>query len=169
MTKKLNMEAPWYSYQKKIAALFEHDRDIIVGPVEMNKATETYEMGIEVRNHQKFIALDTLLRKEVSFGNVKLVITLYDEENATNSVNTMMLYNTLFSDNPLVRDIIVNKDFTNTDHEFIRFEPEVIQFFNDDISDYNGNWSGLAQDIAKEIFYSPSESRIHFCTAPKIF
>ena len=32
------------------------------------------------------------------------------------------------------------------------------------ISDFNGNWSGLAQDIAREVFTNDS-SGIHFCTA----
>ena len=40
-----------------------------------------------------------------------------------------------------------------------------MQFFDDDISDFNGNWSGLAQDIAREIFGSEM-CGVHFCTAP---
>ena len=30
-----------------------------------------------------------------------------------------------------------------TAHGFVRFQPEVIQFFGDDLYDYDGNWSGL--------------------------
>ena len=58
------------------------------------------------------------------------------------------------------------EDFTGTRHGFVRFRPEVVQFFHDDISDYNGNWSGLAQDIAGEIF-DQELLGIHFCTADK--
>ena len=45
---------------------------------------------------------------------------------------------------------------------FVCFKPQVVQFF--DISDFNGNWSGLAQDIAREIFGDEMRG-VHFCTA----
>jgi hypothetical protein len=63
-----------------------------------------------------------------------------------------------------VKDIKDVVDFTGTRHGFVRFQPEVIQFFHDDISDYNGNWSGLAQDIAREVFEGEYRG-VHFCTA----
>ena len=46
----------------------------------------------------------------------------------------------------------------------VRFKPRVVQFFDDDISDFNGNWSGLAQDIAREVFGAEMRG-VHFCTA----
>ena len=50
------------------------------------------------------------------------------------------------------------------EHTYLLFKPEVIQFFDDDIYDYEGNWTGLAQDIAREVFADETRG-IHFCTA----
>ena len=46
----------------------------------------------------------------------------------------------------------------------MQFEPTVIQFPNDDLTDPEGLWSGLAEDIAAEIFDIGDEA-VNFCTA----
>ena len=163
--RKLTISAPWYEFQKKVKALFERDPQIIVGDIYEPEGREVdYAFDIEVLNHEKFIALDRVIPGIKEFGNVTLGIVLYDEENI-NAVNAGVdLYKTIFSGNPIVKDVRDAVDHTGTHHGFVRFVPEVIQFFNDDISDFNGNWSGLAQDIAREVFTNDS-SGIHFCTA----
>ena len=65
-----------------------------------------------------------------------------------------------------MKDIKEVSDFTGTRHGYIRFKPEVVQFPDDNIDDFSGNWSGLAQDIAQEVF-SDEMYGIHFCTADK--
>lgn len=161
---KLIIEAPWYTYQKKLCALFERDFSIIVGQVyEVNDGCVDYGIDVEVRDHEKFVALDRILPKTKTFGNVVLGINLFDEENTCDADIGIELFKTIFKDNGIVKDIKAVEDFTGTRHGFVRFKPEVIQFFHDDISDYNGNWSGLAQDIAKEVF--EDAKGIHFCTA----
>ena len=60
-----------------------------------------------------------------------------------------------------IKDVV---DLTGTRHGFVCFKPQVVQFFDDDISDFNGNWSGLAQDIAREVFGDEMRG-VHFCTA----
>ena len=162
---KLRLEAPWNTYQKKVKALFERDPDITVGEVcETEDGRTDYVFDIEVRDHDKFLALDRLLPKERKFGNVTLGIILYDEENRDVADESISLYETIFKGNPILKDIKDVVDQTGTRHGFVRFQPEVIQFFDDDISDFNGNWSGLAQDIAREVF-SEGYRGIHFCTA----
>ena len=124
----LKLEAPWYSFQKKVKALFEQDPDFKVGEIiEPNDGKLNYAFDIEVRNHQKFLALDRVLPKVKTFG----------------------------------REAV---DQTGTPHGFVRFRPQVVQFFDDNIADFNGNWTGLAQDIATEVFASECRG-IHFCTA----
>jgi len=161
----LKLEAPWYTYQKKVKALFEQDPDIIVGDVnELTDGKTNYAFDIEVRNHEKFVALDRVMPEVVEFGNVTLGITLYDEENSVITEDGIEIFTTIFKGNPLVEDIKDVVDFTGTRHGFVCFKPQVVQFFDDDISDFNGNWSGLAQDIAREIFGDGLRS-VHFCTA----
>lgn len=156
--------SPWYEFRKKVNALFERDPDIIVGEICENRDGQTnYNMDIEVRNHAKFLALDQVLPKVKTFGNVTLGITLYDEQNNLKGDNGIDAFKTIFDGNPIVKDIRIAQDLTGTMHGFVRFRPEVIQFFADNLSDYNGNWSGLAQDIARELF--DDVAGIHFCTA----
>ena len=163
--KRLILEAPWYTYQKKVKALFERDPAIHVGEiVEPEDGSSDYLFDIEVRDHEKFLALDRVFPKCVQFGNVTLAINLYDEENGSEADDVLALYETIFKGNSIVKDVRMAVDQTGTKHGFVRFQPEVIQFFDDDIYDYEGNWTGLAQDIAREVFADETRG-IHFCTA----
>lgn len=162
---KLRIEAPWYTFQKKVKALFDKDPDITVNDVvESDNDEEDYSFDILIKNHEKFIAMDRLLPKLRKFGNVILKVYIYDMENSNDVNPVLSLYRTLFDKNPIVKDIVENVDPTGTAHDYVRFQPEVIQFFDDDLSDYSGNWNGLAQDIARELF-DRSYWKIGFCTA----
>ena len=161
---KFDSEAPWYTYRKKLNALFQEDPDIIVSDIyETEDGEVPFGIDIEVLDHEKFVALDRILPKVKTFGNVSVGITLFDEENTCDADIGLELFETIFKGNPIVKDFKDAVDLSGTRHGFVRFRPEVIHFFHDDISDYNGNWSGLAQDIAREVF---EDARgIHFCTA----
>jgi hypothetical protein len=165
MKKNLKLEAPCYTYQKQVKALFERDPEIKVGDVILPEdGRADYLFDIEVRNHEKFLALDRVFPKCVQFGNITLAINLHDEENDAGADDVLALYETIFKGNSIVKDVRTAMDHMGTKHGFIRFQPEVIQFFDDDIYDYEGNWTGLAQDIAREVFANETRG-IHFCTA----
>ena len=161
---KVSMEAPWYTFQKKVSALFEKDPDIYVGEIFQpeDDSEVTYAFNIEVKNHEKFVALDRVIPGTKVFGNVVLGIVLYDEEN--NDVHPgIKLFETIFKGNPIMKDLKVRTDAAGTDHVYVRFQPEIVQFFDDDTSDYNGNWTGIAEDIAREVF--DNTWAVNFCTA----
>ena len=83
---KMHIEAPWYSFQKKIQALFGGDPDIIVNDLIADEDGEAdYVLNIEVRNHKKFAALDRVVATYKQFGNIIVKIALFDEEN--NGIN----------------------------------------------------------------------------------
>ena len=160
----MKLMPPWYTFHKKFKALFENDPDINVGDVREGNETN-YAFDVEIRNHEKFIALDRVLPRVKTFGNVALEIVLYDvENNADDFTDRIELYRTIFKGNPIIKDVKEVKDFTGTPVGFVRFQPEVVQFFDDNIGDFEGLWSGLAQDIAKEVFDQETVG-IHFCTA----
>ena len=161
----LKLEAPWHTYQKKLNALFGSDPDIIVGDIyEIDDILSDYAIDIKVMNHAKYTALDRVLQKSKMFGNIIVLINLFDMENNNSHAFDIDLFKTIFNGNPIVKDIKDVVDRAGVRHGFVRFQPQVIQFFHDDISDYNGNWSGLAQDIAKEMFDDDTRG-VHFCTA----
>lgn len=158
------LEAPWYSFRKMLNALFEFDPQVTVGEVrEADGNGADYILEIEVANHDKCAALDRALPYEKHFGNVVLQIRLIDTENGGENQD-VELYRTIFSGNPIVKDIRQLTDFAGVVHSYIRFQPEVVQFFDDDISDYNGNWTGLAKTIAETVF-EKNHHNVNFCTA----
>lgn len=161
---RVSLEAPWYSYCKKLQALFKLDKDIRVGDVlDFHDDEYSYVIPIEVRSHRKFIAISRLIPEKVSFGNVHVRMDIFDEENTENITDEVSLYETLFDGNPIVKDIRTVTGLGGVQYSYVRFQPEVIQFFDDNLADYNGNWTGLAQDIAREVF--SASPAVNFCTA----
>lgn len=160
------LETPWNTFQKQVNALFEQDDDIIVNDIEPSDREDVnYVMSIEVRDHEKFLALDRVIPKVKRFGNILLEIQIFDEENTLLS-SGIDIYKTIFKGNPIVDEVHEALDLYGISHGFVIFKPEVVQFFDDDISDINGNWNGLAEDIAREVF-EDDMSGVHFCTAAK--
>lgn len=168
MNKIVKLSAPWDTFQKMVKALFENDKDVNVGALLVDDGGKyNYILPIEVKNHEKYLALDRVMPACKTFGNIMVGIQIYDEENSiTGSIGD--LYKKLFEGNSILDSVIVTPDFAGTEHVYVQFAPEVVQFFDDDTSDYNGNWNGLAEDIAVEVFGEEMTSPfIHFCTAAK--
>ena len=162
----MQLSAPWYEFQRKLASLFAGDADIEVGdliPKDMDDEGH-YVININVKNHEKFVALDRCLISDRNFGGVNVQIILYDLENNQDYEGTELM-KTLFKGNLNVAAIEDVVDRTETKHCFVCFKPEVVQFFNDNIDDFNGNWNGLQEDIATDIL--SCSWNVHFCTAAK--
>lgn len=162
---KLFLEAPWETWCKELKAIFKYDKDIEVSDIyEPENGMDTdYGVAIMVSNHDKFIALDRLMPRMKVFGNVTLGIDLFDEHNI--EVNIADIFKEVFAGNPIVDSIQTRTDQTGTDWNYVLFKPDVIQFFDDDLTDYNGLWSGLAEDIARDVFEENGRG-VCFCTAP---
>ena len=152
---------PWYIYQKQVKALFEHDPQIIVGEIYQQENGKDYAFDIEVRSHEKFLALDRMLIRFRLFGNVALTINLFDEENADGGA-PIDICRALFDGNPIVESIEDIVDLAGTHHGFVVFAPKVVQYYADDLRDINGNETTLAQDIAREMF--KDLDGVNYCT-----
>ena len=162
--REFSVEAPWYTWRKKIYKLFELDPEITVANDFNEIADRVYQLDISTTNHEKFIALQRVLPHTKAFGNITVLHHLIDDS-GVNPTSSIEVYETLFQGNPILKDVKDVVDVFDTHHGYVRFWPQVLQFFNDDLTDYNGNWSGLAQDIARELFDNLSID-VTFCTAP---
>ena len=160
--KNTKIAPPWVTYRNMMAALFERDPDVEVSNV--YKDNDNYAVDVEIMKHRKYNALAKLLPEKVEFGNVVLKLFIYDEENSVEP-DQAALYRDAFENNPIFDYVEDMTDVTGTHHYFVMFEPQVIQFYNDNLQDPNGNWSGLAQDLAKEIFRNVQLGTT-FSTAP---
>lgn len=160
------LSPPWEEFAKKVKALFDGDEAIKVDDLYKSEdEAGCYILPIGVKKHEKYVALDRAMPKEHVFGNITVFIQLYDEENYEDIEEDAKLYAAIFEGNPHFKDTKAVTDMVGCVHTYVRFEPQVLQFFNDDLSTYDGNWSGLAQDIAKELF-ADDYRIVNFCTAP---
>ena len=156
---EVKLSAPWETYTRKLRALFSTDDEIEVLDVDSD-----YRLVIIAKNHRKFDALCQLLPPTKTFGNVTISICIEDQDENENA-NYSQLIEDLFKDNTHFKEVKKVIDATGTEHDFVMFYPEVLQFFNDNMFDYNGFWSGLAQDIARDVFDEAASNGVHFCTA----
>ena len=162
---KLGLTAPWVTYCNMLKQMFEKDPKIkvsgVIESVDPEGLEITYVITITAYSHKKYNALKRFLPEYQNFGNVTVRIDILDAENGDKATD-LELMEDLFCGNPIIEEIATAQDPTGTELSFAVFKPEVVQFFNDDIRDYNGLWSGLMQDIADMVFVNADD--INFCT-----
>lgn len=154
MENTLKLQSPWVSYARKINALFEKDPEVAV---DWNDAT--MELKLYVDSQEKAEALDKLLKHEIEFGNVKMTVTVIPANIVDRTM--MNLFETAFKGNPAV-SYTKSIDAMGFSSGYIVFKPEVVQYFNDDLTDINGLASTLYEDLANDVF--EEHAGVNFCT-----
>ena len=149
------LSPPWCSYYREVEAMFGEDSE-----VEVVFDDKNYVIKISVDdNSKKCNAIRKLLPAEKQFGNVTLKIEVEASGTPEDSVS---LFEDAFEGNPAFSRIVSAKKGVYGDFNYILFSKEVVQYFNDDLSDPHGICSTLYQDIAKDIF--GEKFGIYFCT-----
>lgn len=152
----MKVSAPWVNYYHEINAMFDRDPEVRVSFDE-----ETPEIKIFVENSRKADALAQLLPTEKSFGNVILKITVVP---ANEALTKLDLIQEAFYGNPALSYVWQAKTPFG-EFDYVVFENRVVQYFNDNMRDINGNKSTLYEDIAREVF--GEETNLCFCTEAK--
>ena len=151
----LNLSTPWVTFYREIEALLGGDPDINVVWDEENKRVKLY-----VEDADKAEALDTLLPREKTFGNVTVKVSVLPANEEEESKAS--LFRRAFEGNPAFAfEKTVETALTNP-VSYVVFKKEVVQFWNDDLSDVNGNCSTLYEEIARDVF--DDNAGIFFCT-----
>lgn len=151
----MKLSSPWVNFYRKIEALFAQDPEIKVVYEEEEK-----EVKLFVDNARKAEALTKLLPAEKTFGNVTLKITVIPDNNA--EITTIDLITEAFEGNPAL-SYVHHIDSVIGVFDYAVFQNKVVQFFDDNLSDINGNCSTLYQDIARDVFEG---TNVFFCTEP---
>ena len=150
--------SPWVIYYRKVQTLFAEDPDIRVVFDDDSLVLRVFVEGVE-----KAEALTQLLPMKVTFGSVTMTISVVP----ANKVMTKVDYiRNAFKGNPAVSMIetVADPSLSNP-MTFVEFEPKVVQYFSDTISDLHGLTSTLYENLAKDIF---EESQGIFFTTDKI-
>jgi hypothetical protein len=98
-----------------------------------------------------------------NFGNITVKIDLQCSVNTSESESCIEKLKKVFEGNHIVKRIVEVEDVAKVKHGYVIFQPEVIQFYNDDLTDYMGNFNGLAENIARTLFNV--DYLTNFCTA----
>ena len=158
---KLNLSAPWVTYYRETEELFRNDPTIRV-----LFDDEEPELKLYVNDEDKYEALTFLMPEKMEFASVTMPINIIP----ANLPDTMPKEKTpaehmmaLFFDNEALVDIAVVRGIFANDLVYVIFKKEVVQYFNDNLGDYNGVCSTLYQDIAKNVL--KPQPGIFFCTS----
>lgn len=151
---KVNLSAPWYTYVNELRALFGEDEEISI-------VFDSLAMDVQlfVDNQKKADALTQLLPVEKEFGDVKLKITVIPTDVLGDSVVDLM--GAAFEGNPVLARICTSSSLLGS-FTYAVFRKEVVQFYNDQLDDINGNKSMLYQDVAKDVLKARGD--IFYCT-----
>ena len=149
------LSPPWYTYFNFIKESIGSDPWVRV--LDMKEVSGShYIIQINALREEKARALATILALRQSFGNI-----VVDMEVLFNG-RGVSPYEPPLTNDDLLR-IFTQALGTNTYFEIAKpggfvgisifpiFKKEVIQFFNDDISDYYNNFNGVAADVFREV------------------
>ena len=158
MADRLGLSSPWITYFRKIEALFDKDPEVMV-----DFEDDTCTLKVYVDNQGKAEAIDALLPDFIDFGNVEMTIQVIP---ANGTDPRLELFRKAFEGNGAVVGIETVDDSIPLlgGNSYVLFAPEVVQYFTDDLSTYDGFESTLYEDIASELL-SVGDSRVFFCTA----
>lgn len=150
----MKLSSPWVEFYREIEALFEQDDEVKVVYDE-----EKNEVKLYVENARKADALTQLLPAEKTFGNVTLKIIVIPANDL--EISKADLIAEAFDGNPAL-SYVQHVDAVIGAFDYAVFQNRVVQFFDDNLSDINGNKSTLYENIAKDVF--GTDVNVFFCT-----
>ncbi|MDO5575331.1 MAG: hypothetical protein Q4G60_15280 [bacterium] len=159
------LSPPWYVYHRKVQALFGRDPEVHIKDL-ADLGDGKFSYMILVYNQEKADAIKAILPQKVERGNITIDVTILGpgEDDIKPDVKpdreaTIEDIHAAFTGNP-VFERTITRTLGMYVISYCVFKKEVIQFWNDDLSDYFGNYNGLASDIAKEIL---KPTAVQFC------
>ena len=154
MESNLKLSPPWITFVHEVEALFAKDPEV---KVRYNSNENLLQLFVD--NTDKAAALTKLLPEKKEFGNVVLNIEVVPANNDEKSMAD--LFAQAFYGNPVLT-MVQTYDTPFGKFSYAVFYKEVVQFYNDQMDDINGNKSMLLQDIAKDVF--GTDTGLFYCT-----
>lgn len=140
---QLKLSPPWVTFFKEAKALFSQDPQI-------KPVFDQEEMVIRIYtdNAPKAEALMELLPTEKVFGNVTVKINIIPSNKTGDKYADAL--KTAFDGNPALREIRA-VSCPLGDFVYVVWQKKVVQFFDDNLADVNGNRSTLYEAIARDV------------------
>lgn len=162
---EVNLSPPWVTYNNKLRYSLGADPQISVGTVFQPPNSDYYVVVVTVTGAQKAQALANIISPEQTFGTTPLYIVVTDSESNLYTQNCGAVSNiydvasnviTALSGNPYFAQVIVNA--APFDHKLLIVYPifcsQVIQFYNDDLSNLCQTYSDVAANVFGDVLLS---------------
>lgn len=154
------ISAPWIAYAHKVIAAFGDDPEIAVdiGDADVSEGFLTIE--IICTNYVKYKALQEIVNAPDEISGVR--IDMRFTYTGTDRDKRTSLYEAALRGNPYFNSVIQLSDprDENVKYTFALFNNEVVQYFDDDISDYYGCNNMVPEDLFREILKDDPEIRL---------
>ena len=153
-TQGVKKSAPWVRYVALLKMVFESDPDVRI----VYRDETPYIVDINVTGEEKFEAATKLIGETKTFGNVVLTIRYHLSNPVKEEKSKKELFKALLEGNPILTDI-VTVDLPNTSNNitYFIFKDEVVQYWDDALSNPHGVLSTLWEEIMKELFEDTEE------------
>ncbi|WRP08784.1 hypothetical protein U9J35_04705 [Rossellomorea aquimaris] len=154
----VQLSPPWVTYQNELKYSVGQDPSVIVGP--LIPAFGNYIIPVTTIGGEKAIALATLLKNPVEFGNVSVsVVVINGDQEIVNPLPCPLrsfvvadLVQSALSGNPYFIEVVVKPQMPGGPNAvYPVFKSEVIQFFNDDISNLCNTFTAVAASVFADV------------------
>ena len=157
---QVKLSPPWYTYFNFLKYSIGKDRNVKV--LDMKEISDVnYLIPVEVKDKDKARALATILVLHKNFGNIDVHTEVLHRgqvvkphETPRNECGLIKIFEEALATNYYFEYVRFAKIFT-AKIIFPVFKKEVIQFFNDDLSDLYNNFNGVAAAVFEEVLKSP--------------
>jgi hypothetical protein len=157
------LSPPWYTVRSLLNGTVGASPCVEVGQVNVDQ--DPYTLDVTACSKKLASSLAVILRRDWSFGNVHLHVRVLDStgqevnpriQPGPDPVATIKAqFEAALADNPLFSKIIENQSSSQDRNSFwVEIKKEVIQFFNDDLTDYYSNKNAVAENAFRHVCLS---------------
>ncbi|TMU87398.1 hypothetical protein FGG79_04530 [Bacillus sp. BHET2] len=155
---EVQVSPPWVTYFNELKYSIGQDLSVTVGP--LIPVGSQYLALVNVSDNEKAEALATLLVPSVEFGNITLnTIVINNEQEIVSPIPCPLrsfqianLVEKALSGNPYFNQVVVKQQFPGSPNSvYPVFTAEVIQFFNDDLSNLCNSFTGVASTVFADV------------------
>lgn len=163
----VKLSPPWYITWNEVKAAVEKTPGVTVGPLDVSK--QPYAVPITVQDHDQAVAMASIL---VPRDGPYVTVQVTDGAGATvppaapaNAEELASMFQTALAGNPYLAAVKIRPFGPFPESPLAvwpLFAPAVIQFYDDDTSDYFGNFSGTVAAVFQRIL-NPAPGGIRVC------
>lgn len=167
---EIQLAPPWITYFNEIKNSIGASPNVTVGP--LIPVGGNYIILVKSTDDEKALALATLLKPLVEFGNITVEVIVSNNENqiveslpcSLDAFESAHLFQVALEGNPYFQQVVVHPQLPGGPNVvFPVFTAQVIQFFNDDIS----NLCQTFTEVAAMVFQNVMKENV--CDIPILF